>query len=177
MSDSIFPETKMRHRAACYLLLFLALLLAGLKSSAQEENSLYSTFETEPRNVQLDDRITCSPKRLYRGETLVLNMTVPHGGDLAIVGPKKQFSFIVFEPSENSRQQPLISREKFESMAQLRLATDKVREMMWAADETPNRLIFTRTGWYEVWLSANLETDDGTPVAKCRVYYMHRRRP
>ena len=168
----------MRHRAACYLLLlFFALLLAGLKSSAKDENSLDSTFETSRLNLQLDERITCSPRRLYRGETLVLNMTVPHGGDLAIVGPKKSFSFLVFEPSENSRQQPLINREKFETMAQLRLATDKVREMMWAADERPNRLIFTRTGWYEVWLSANLETDDGTPVAKCRVYYIHRRRP
>jgi hypothetical protein len=157
--------------------LFFALLLAGVKSAAKDENSTRSTFEANTRNVQLDERITCSPRRLYRGETLVLNMTVPHGGDLAIVGPKRSFSFIVFEPSENSKQQPLINREKFETMAQLKLATDKVREMMWAADERPNRLIFTRTGWYEVWLSANLETDDGTPVAKCRVYYIHRRRP
>jgi hypothetical protein len=168
----------MRHRAACNLLFFFfIMLLAGVKSSAKVESYPRSIFEANHGGVQLDERITCSPRRLYRGETLVLNMPVPHGGDLAIVGPKKSFSFIIFEPSENSKQQPLISRENFETMAQLKLPTDTVREMMWSADEKPNRLIFTRTGWYEVWLSANLETDDGTPIAKCRVYYIHRRRP
>jgi hypothetical protein len=168
----------MRHRQGFYLTLSLIIFLAVVKSSAKDEQSLFSILEPGSGNVSLNEKITCSPRKLYRGETLVITMPVPHGGDLAIVGPNKSFSFIVYyQPDKKSKQQPLINRETFETMAQLKLATDQAREMMWADDEKPSRLIFTRTGWYEVWLSANLETDDGTPVAKCRVYYVNKRKP
>ena len=168
----------MRYRQGRSLTLFLIIFLAGVKGSAQEEQRLFSILEPGSRNVNLNEKITCSPRKLYRGDTLVITMSIPHGGDLAIMGPDRSFSFIVYyQPDKNSKQQPLIRREKFETMAQLKLATDQIREMMWAEDEKPNRLIFTKTGWYEVWLSANLETDDGTPVAKCRVYYVNKRKP
>ena len=168
----------MRHRHGCYLTLFLIIFFAVVNSSAKDEQPLFLTLEPGSRNINLTERVTCSPRKLYRGDTLVITMPVPHGGDLAIVGPNKRYSFIVYyQPDKNSKQQPLISREKFETMAQLKIATNQIREMMWASDEKPNRLIFTRTGWYEVWLGANLETDDGTPVAKCRVYYVNKRKP
>ena len=167
----------MRHRQCYYLTLLIIILLAGVKSSAKDEQTQLSISEPGSRNAYLIEKITCSPRRLYRGDTLLITMSVPHGGDLAIVGPDDRFSFIVyFQPDKNSKQQPLINREKFQSMAQLKIATDQIREMMWAADEKPNRLIFTRTGWYEIRLGANLETDDGTPFARCRVYYVNRRK-
>jgi hypothetical protein len=40
-----------------------------------------------------------------------------------------------------------------------------------------DELIFTKTGWYGIRISYNLETDDGTPVNECKVYYVHRSRP
>lgn len=167
----------MRHKQGCFLTLFLIIFLVGVKSSAKDEQPLSSIPKPGSLNINLNEKITCSPRKLYRGDTLIITVSVPHGGDLAIIGPDGRFSFIVYyQPDKNSKQQPLINRERFQSMAELKLATDQIREMMWAADEKPNRLIFARTGWYEVRLSANLETDDGTPVAKCRIYYVDKRK-
>ena len=72
---------------------------------------------------------------------------------------------------------PLMDPDKFMKVGQLELITDKTKARPWVYGRDKNELIFTRSGWYSVRLSENLQTDDGTPVYQCRVYYNHKPRP
>lgn len=119
----------------------------------------------------------CSPARLYQGDTLTLDMSVPHGGDLAIVSPDRTFFFISFwQPDEAALPQSLFDWEGFRSTRRIKLDTTRLKVKPWARGSDAVETVFKRTGWYKVLLSENLETDDGTPVSECRVHYTNRRR-
>jgi hypothetical protein len=60
----------------------------------------------------------------------------------------------------------------FANMDHLEIITDKTKVNPWDARIKGNQLVFTKTGTYEIRLSENLETDDGTPVEIEDVYYI-----
>ncbi len=129
-------------------------------------------------NVLRKGKLRCAPQKLFRGDTLTLEMATPHGGMLAVRAPDGTDFFVVYEPhNEGPASRPLMDAEKFMKLGQLKLVTDQTKAKPWVYGRDKNELIFTRTGWYAVRLSENLETDDGTPVYQCRVYYQHRSRP
>jgi hypothetical protein len=126
----------------------------------------------QPSDRDLARRVSlrCSPRKLWLGDTLTLSMSVPHGRDLAILSPGDKFFWLrSWEPND---RQATAQWYAFEKVRQLKLATGKAKGSINDGDE----LIFTRTGWYSIRISYNLETDDGTPVNECKVYYVHRRR-
>jgi hypothetical protein len=131
---------------------------------------------TKPvRSSKRKATLRCSPKRLSRGSRLILDMSVPHGGDLAIVGPDRTFFFVSFwQPDRTSASQSTFDWEKFKSRKRLEIITSQLKATPWAAGRDEKELVFNRTGWYRVLLSENLETDDGTPFSECRVYYVDR---
>lgn len=123
-------------------------------------------------------KLKCSPQKLFRGDTLSLEMATPHGGDLAVRAPDGTDFFVVYIPNDDGPGSgPLMDQKEFVKLGQLRLITDKTKARPWVYGREKNELIFTKTGWYQVRLSENLQTDDGTPVFTCRVYYQHRQRP
>jgi len=112
----------------------------------------------------------CSPRKLWLGETLTLRMSVPHGRDLAVISPDRRFLWLRYwEPND---QEITAQWYAFEKEKRLKLVTSEAKGNSGTTDD----LIFTKTGWYSIRLSYNLETDDGTPFSECRVYYTHRRR-
>jgi hypothetical protein len=98
-------------------------------------------------------------------------MSVPHGRDLAILSPDDKFFWLrAWEPNDPEATARWYA---FEKVRQLKLVTGEAKGRAGDADE----LIFTKTGWYTIRISYNLETDDGTPFRECRVHYVHRSRP
>ena len=113
----------------------------------------------------------CTPRKLWLGETLTLSMSVPHGRDLAILGPDGRFFWLrSWEPDDREATARWYA---FERQRQLKLVTSEAQGVVSRESER----IFTKTGWYRIRVSYNLETDDGTPLNECKVYYAHKPRP
>jgi len=148
------------------LLLSVVTLLASVSVPGQQ-----SKPQPSARDIARKVSLRCSPSRLWLGDTLTLNMSVPHGRDLAILAPGDKFFWLrSWEPNDEATTAKWYA---FEKLRQLKIVTTEAKGRVSTDDE----LIFTKTGWYRVRISYNLETDDGTPVNQCRVYYTHRRRP
>jgi hypothetical protein len=153
-------------------LLLSALVLGGLTFLGQE-NAFAQGVKPQPsaRDVTRKVSLRCTPRKLWLGDTLTLHMSVPHGRDLAILSPNDKFFWLrSWEPDDREATAQWYA---FEKIGRLRLVTSEAKGDASNHDE----LIFTRTGWYSIRISYNLETDDGTPYNECKVYYVHRRRP
>ncbi|MBA2340647.1 MAG: hypothetical protein H0V88_09640 [Pyrinomonadaceae bacterium] len=148
------------------LLITISLMLSGAAETPAQQIKPQRSTAGRAR-VRFD----CSPRKLWRGDTLLLTMSVPHGRDLAVVSPDGKFFWLRSWEPEN--REVTAQWFAFENVRRLRLATNEV-----AGITNDNKgLIFTKTGWYRIRLSDNLETDDGTPVYECKVYYVHKFRP
>jgi TonB family protein len=119
-------------------------------------------------------RLVCSPRELFRGDTLHLEMSVPHGRDLAVISPGDDYYFLKYwDPEDKEATGDWFTFERQPALDMPTLTT--VGEWSGAGDPRWER-VFNKTGWYEVRLSYNLETDDGTPFQTCRVHYTDRER-
>lgn len=153
-------------------LLLSALVLGGLTFFV-EENALAQDVKPQPsaRDITRKVSLRCSPRKLRLGGTLTLNMSVPHGRDLAIVSPDDKFFWLrLWEPNNREATAQWYT---FEQVGRLKLVISEVKGKISNDEE----LIFTKTGWYSIRISYNLETDDGTPFNECKVYYVHKSRP
>ena len=151
----------------------LSVVLLSVLAPLAGFNALGQHTKPQPsaRDIRRKVSLRCSPRRLSLGDTLTLNMSVPHGRDLAILGPDNKFFWLrSWEPNDEATTAKWYA---FEKVRQLTIVTTDAKGRV-STDDEP---IFTRTGWYRIRVSYNLETDDGTPVRECRVYYTHRRRP
>ena len=147
------------------LLLVSLTPLAGVSALGQNTKP-----QPSARDIARKVSLRCSPRNLWRGDTLTLDMSVPHGRDLAILGPDNKFFWLrSWEPNDKTTT---ASWYAFERLRQLKIGTTEAKGRV-STDDEP---IFTKTGWYRIRVSYNLETDDGTPVNECKVYYSHRRR-
>ncbi|MFH0802822.1 MAG: hypothetical protein V2A78_10625 [bacterium] len=117
-------------------------------------------------------KITCFPKTLYQGDMLTLKMETLHGGYLGICTPDGKFFFVVC-PHPGDGRNSLVPSEEFTNMSELKIITNVTKAALWEYGHGME-LIFTKSGNYEILLSDNLETDDGTPVYKCNVKYIDR---
>ncbi len=152
-------------------LLLSALVLIGLAFFAEIDASAQGVKpQPSTRDVRRKVSLRCSPRRLWLGDTLTLKMSVPHGRDLAVLSPDDKFFWLrSWEPND---REDTAQWYAFEKVRQLKLVTSEAKGSVSNGDE----LIFTKTGWYSIRISYNLETDDGTPFNECKVYYVHRRR-
>ena len=153
--------------------LLLSALVLGALTCLVEVDAFGQYVKPQPSARDLGRKVSlrCSPRKLWLGDTLTLNMSVPHGRDLAILGPDDKFFWLrSWEPNDREATAQWYA---FEKVRQLKLVTSAAKGSVSNGDE----LIFTKTGWYSIRISYNLETDDGTPYNECKVYYVHRSRP
>jgi hypothetical protein len=152
-----------------FLLVFAVfMLLGGSARTATRKTHEKSSSKT---------KFSCSPEKLFSGDTLTIDMSIPHGGDLAITDPDGKFFFVVYQPDtseKSSMRQPFMKIETFKNLSQLKLPTTLSATLM-SKDGKGNQAVFTKTGWYKLLLSENLETDIGIPVYECKVYYSNHR--
>jgi len=123
--------------------------------------------------VSKAEHFTCSPQRLQDGDTLTIRISVPHGRDLGIRGPDKEFHFVVFAQAVPSDPVPIVDWEEFGSISELKLSTKDLLAPVVdnAGWHSPTR-VFTKRGKYRVILAANLETEyDLSDVNTCDVFF------
>lgn len=107
-------------------------------------------------------RMRCEPQTARVGQTIVLHMPLPHGGQLGVWAPSKTFFFIAFTPEEGVR--PPIPTSRFKRLRTLQLDTASARGLeAISRDAVPER-IFRVPGQYRFIVSQNLETDDEAGV-------------
>jgi TonB family protein len=156
----------MKRRAV--LTALLAIICEAVTASAQ--------IKPQPSEADARRRVrlVCSPRELFRGDALRLEMTIPHGRDLAVVGPGDDYYFLKYwDPEDKEATADWFAFERQPALDLPTLTT--AGEWSGVGDPRWER-VFSRTGWYEVRLSYNLETDDGTPFQICRVHYTDRER-
>jgi hypothetical protein len=149
-------------------------------SSAQKDNyeNLNVAFDSdglpEPQIVSdpIRKKIAFVTDTLFKGDTLTIKFKTPHSRDLGIITPDNKFFFLVY--GFNDPKKPsLVDWNEFADIDTLQIITDKTKANPWNASVTENQIIFTKTGSYEILLSENLETDDGTPFEIDTVYYIN----
>ncbi|MDO8434197.1 MAG: peptidoglycan-binding domain-containing protein [Candidatus Binatus sp.] len=108
----------------------------------------------------IEDSLHCSPKVLYRGDTLTVDLPEPHGGlDFAIM--HIDTFLISFEPNAGGKYPdtiaPVIPDPEFARMKQIKILTTSARGSLWNSwgwnsphTLKPPQLIFTKSGSYEV---------------------------
>lgn len=117
--------------------------------------------------------VSCSPQRLKKTDTLTLHMTAPHGRDLAILGPDKQFYFLVFWQPDPSGPLSLTDWQGFDSVPELKLVVAETKAPIvdgrgWHVPGT----VFAKRGTYRILLGVNLETEkERGGVTSCDVFF------
>ena len=122
-----------------------------------------------------EKKIIAITDTLYKGDTLKIKFRTPHPRDFAITTPEGKFFFIIYGGNDTTKPS-LVDWLEFEKIEYLEIITDQTTANPWDATEPENKIIFTKTGEYEILLSENLETDNGTPVEIERVYYNHKKK-
>jgi hypothetical protein len=147
---------------------------SGNKNKIENPTTAIDSFALpEPQFVANDQKeILFSTDTLYKGDTLKIKFKTPHAKDLAITTPADKFFFVVYGFNDTTASS-LVDWHEFANMDHLEIITNKTKINPWDARIKGNQLVFTKTGTYEIRLSENLETDDGTPVEVEDVYYIH----
>jgi len=117
----------------------------------------------QPATAMADDLdLHCSPKVLYRGDTLTVDLPEPHGGlDFAIVNYQVDPFMISFVPNTRGKNRdtiaPVIPDPEFARMKQIRIPTSSARGSLWNSwgwngphTLKQPQLVFTKSGPYEV---------------------------
>lgn len=161
------------------LLSFSCVRNNGEAGNRQEVLAVDSSGSGLPEQVYVTDplqkKILSVPDTLYEGDTLRINFKTPHPRDFAIVAPDGHFFYVVH--SQNDTLMPsLMDPEEFERTTVLEIITDKTKVSPYDVAINHNTLLFTRTGRYELRLSEQLCTDDGTPMETETVFYLDRPR-
>src|SRR4029078_3783122 len=115
-------------------------------------------------------KVVCSPEKVRIGDSVMLQMSTPHGGYLAGISPEGTFYFVV-DPLMNRRPLhfSLVSSEEFRNMAMLRLPTSvRAPAHVYGRDSTLEP-VFDKPGAYEVRVGENLESDYGPPPSSCKI--------
>jgi hypothetical protein len=118
--------------------------------------------------------LSCDPKQVRSGDTLILRFRMPHPEELAIRAPGNGWYFLVFEP-DPSTPRPIVDKASFAKMREMRLPVATAKGIPCAAGKNNPEVIFQRPGTYEVILTAALESEDVVPTYRCKVAFARNR--
>lgn len=129
--------------------------------------------------------LACRPGVLYRGDSLTVNLPMPHGDyEFAVWAESLELMMISFEPGPKDTIAPIIAPDMFRTMKQIKLLTTEARGSssdFWHGSDVPRasgspKPIFTETGLYEVLLGQAIGAEDAD-FDGCWVNYVDRPRP
>ena len=112
--------------------------------------------------------LTCAPDSFGPGDTLTLQMRVPHGDYLTVTPPNGPTYFIVYPQWGNPRRRfSLIPSDEFKLVATLKLPAD-VRGIVRVVDrDTVLDPVFTAPGKYLLRMGENFEGDYSNVTYSC----------
>jgi hypothetical protein len=114
--------------------------------------------------------IECSPSVVHPGDTLIIRMTLPHGGQLGAWNPKGEFQFIAYR-ADTDLPPPPIAFEVFRNQSEVRLTTTAAKGVPVRDGFEKPELLFSAPGRYHFLVSDNLETENPPGLLKCTVRY------
>jgi hypothetical protein len=120
-------------------------------------------------------QISCSPDTLFIGDTLTISLSLPHGGDFAVRNPSRT-DYFLSQIGSNGETPPLFATEDFLKLDTVRIITNRTKAVPYVHGKTIPELVFKKKGKYIFNVSDNLETDDGTLVYSCSVYFTNKKR-
>jgi hypothetical protein len=140
--------------------------------------------------VQPDIEVKCTPRKLYCGDTLTIDIKGSHAGTELAIGQDyfRDVYLLTFRPGPKDKIPPVIAPDVFARMTRLRLRTDRAVGSPadgWMGDcvprvKGPPELIFTASGGYQVTVGYQLFSpgvDYEAPLPGCKVDYFDFRRP
>ena len=117
---------------------------------------------------------SCTPAKLFEGDTLVVKMSVPHPHEMSILSPDRKSYVVNFCWPDRPVEECVV---RFSRLPVIRFSTVTASAPSTnnLPDMKPER-IFQKVGWYRVSLAINLETDNSDDrINRCRVYYAGKR--
>ncbi len=118
-------------------------------------------------------------KNYYMDDSILVHLTIPHGKELAVRTPSGGFYYLVYpkDLATIPQAKPLYSITEFLKVDKLVFYPAKTKGNPHDVQFKGNQLIFKKTGTYELLISDNLSTDDGTPFEKLIIHYIHENKP
>jgi hypothetical protein len=120
--------------------------------------------------------LTCTPRHLFKGDTLTLRLGLPHGSELGIrrESDNKWYYLILRDLSGYDGMKNMMDVATFSTIREVNINTDVIA---FDASISPggNEPIFTASGKYDIYVSTALESEDGG--YKCVVDYLGSRSP
>lgn len=130
--------------------------------------------KSEQRTEHLEEpnavAFSCYPDILYRDDTLYVKMAIPHPEQLAVLDPDSLWFDL--QPAQ-SLAQPLIPHEEFRRLSHFQIIPAQTKGIRWVDGKPESLLIFTKTGFYRIYLGDNLETEfENALVFESKIYYI-----
>jgi hypothetical protein len=118
--------------------------------------------------------LSCQPRNLRPQQTLVLRFAAGHPAELAVHSPDGTSLFLVYDRDDSlgPELQPIVGKDVFRRMRELRLPVSTASGSPWVAGRDKNELIFSKRGRYEFILTEVLESDAGFPQFLCTVNFV-----
>ena len=113
--------------------------------------------------------LNCRPRTLSPGDTLIIRLPRPVGGELSIENPDGVFFQLVNENPATDMGPQLMSAAALRNTRELRLPLAEIVGLPYVYGARQTERVFNAPGDYRVRISERLNTDDGTPVAQCSV--------
>lgn len=118
-------------------------------------------------------------KDYYMDDSIVINLAIPHPKELAVRTPSGGFYYLVYPHDLPTipQSKAMYSTAQFQKIDKLIFYPAKSKGNPHDVQFKGNQLIFKKSGMYELLMSDNLSTDDGTPFEKLIIHYIHENKP
>lgn len=152
-----------------------------VSQDSEDSSSVESSYEFVSTPIQV------SKLRVYRGEKITLQMTVPHSISLKITDPKRNMfilstygrfdennnidTVIFYTEKANLSEIPTLT---FRNQAFIEFDTARLHG---STDLTTRQRVFTQTGWYYVEIASSFEMCEPISEGSCWIYYEDAPRP
>lgn len=154
------------------MLLLLTLILVSCskrRMSASKDKIQYSAQKT----------MWTTDKNYYLDDSILIHLAIPHPKELAVKTPSGGFFYLVYPKDLPTIPQAkaFFSTSDFQKTDKIVFYPPKSKGNPHDVQYKGNQLIFKQSGKYELLMSDNLSTDDGTPIEKLIIHYIHENKP
>ena len=136
-------------------------------ATAIDTMAIARAFAEPPR----DSNLACAPSVVGRGDTLRMEMTLPHGPTFHIATPDGTPFIVVFHGEgdpDRGRRTSLVPPDSFAKLRRLALPVGALTAGAWVFGRDTNEHVFVQPGFYRLRVGSDMETD-GPVYAECVV--------
>jgi hypothetical protein len=164
----------LRNWKPCAHLMLVAAIACGqprrqASTAAHTSETGGSTARPGADTILAAASLRCQPMDLRSGDTLHVNLAVPHGPWLVLTAPDGRIFFVI-SPGSDSARPSLLPERQFRTMLAFSTPVDDLRGWPAIHSDTTQR-IFRTPGKYELDVAENWGSDGSFDVRTCYVNY------